>query len=127
MRFPDWDIDRSYGEAGEQSFRRLMGLDRERFEVKRKRYRDDKFYVETHQLIRGASKYVPSGINTTRAEYWAYMIADTGVTVLFPTAALRSAARSAETVSEDDGDNPTRGRLVSLQSVVEFQTRVAAA
>lgn len=91
---PDFDIDRSYGEEGENLVRAVLGLASDRIEVKRKRFIDDEFYVETAQAPRRG--YIkPSGIQTTKATYWAYVIGDTGVIVLVPTERLRRTVNGA--------------------------------
>lgn len=84
---PDFDIDRDYGEEGEDTLRNVLGLHGSRFEVKRKRYADGNFYVELWQRPRRSER--PSGLQTTRADYWAFVIEETGVIVLVPTARLR--------------------------------------
>lgn len=92
IRSPDWDIDREYGDNGEKTLRRILGLSENRIEVKRKRYCDDVFYVELEQSPHATGAYKPSGLATTKATYWAYAIADTGIFLLIPTARLRELA-----------------------------------
>jgi hypothetical protein len=119
---PNFDIDREYGERGEESLRALLGLAKTRIEVKRKRRIDDGFYVETHQKPRGQEEYKPSGINLPptpeSAPYWAFMVRDTGVVVLIPRTTLRAAAASGRKVEESDGDNPTKGRMVTFAGIM---------
>lgn len=110
---PRWDIDLAYGEDGEATVADLLGASAARVEVKRKRRRDFKFYVETAQSPLANDAYQPSGINTSEADYWAFVIADTGIIVCVPRERLRAVAVSAPQVEERDGDNPTKGRLVS--------------
>jgi hypothetical protein len=86
---PDFDIDRDYGEGGEGTVRRALGLSDKRIEVKRKSYPDDKFYVELEHDPGARGRFSPSGLARTRAEYFGYVIADTGIVVLFPTELLR--------------------------------------
>lgn len=112
---PHFDLDRAYGEAAEGSLRDTLHLLGDRFEVKRKRRIDDKFYVEVQQSPGGNGAYKPSGINITRATYWAYEVGETGLFVLVGTDLLRLATRRSSVRAEErDGDNPTRGRLVSF-------------
>lgn len=115
---PRWDIDLDYGSEGEQLVRNVLGLSNAHVEVKHKRYTDDIFYVETAHDPGRQDAYKSSGINTTQAEYWAYVIAETGVVVLMPTGRLKQAARNSPRAAETDGDCPTRGRLVSLMSLL---------
>ncbi len=120
---PEWDIDLSYGAEGEKTVAGLLGLGGQCVEVKHKRRLDMGFYVETWQSPGASGDYKPSGINVTRADVWAYVIGDTGVVVLVPTVVLRAAARGCREVEETDGDNPTKGRLVSFMEILRGGVR----
>lgn len=117
-RRPEWDIDRAYGEVAEGSVRAL--LDDPRVEVKRKRAVDLCFYVETECLFGG--EYRRSGIQETKAPYWAFVIAETGIVVLLPTDAIRRALPTAPAAHCTEGQYPTRGKLVNLGAVL-YQSR----
>lgn len=107
---PQFDIDRPYGEAGEDTARHILGLSRARIEVKRKRRYDSRFYVEVAQDPGRRGQYKPSGVNTSTAEYWAFVIAGTGIVVFLPRAhLLEHAIRIGYPAAERDGNNPTRG------------------
>ena len=84
--------------------------------MKRKRFIDDKLYVETHQDKRRRGLYEPSGINVTTARLWVFLIDDTGIHIAVPTDVLREAVLDASCVdvAESDGGNPTRGKLLDL-------------
>lgn len=123
---PRWDIDSQYGETGENSMRGLLNLQHASFEVKHKRYCDDKFYVEVAQRPQRLGRFRPSGINTSEAEYWVYEIAETGIKVLIPRPLLKAAARTSDRREEKDGSNPTIGRLVSFSELLRTRLREAA-
>jgi hypothetical protein len=119
---PEWDIDKSYGEEGERRFAELFGwlaTGDPRVEVKRKRRTDDWFYIELQHNPHGRG-WRNSGLHTTQAEIWAFVIADTGVMVAFPTALLRAALRYGigKPAAETDGDCPTEGRLLRLPNLM---------
>lgn len=86
---PEFDIDVVYGEGGETTVRHALELDKSRIEVKRKSYIDDEFYVEVRHDPGRRGLWRPSGIATTEAEYYVYVIADSGVLLFIPTALLR--------------------------------------
>lgn len=87
---PRWDITLRYGEGGERYVYELLHMSPgEHIEVKRKSYIDDHFYFETEQSPRADGTFGPSGLNTTKADHWAFVIADTGVVVIVPTRLLR--------------------------------------
>jgi hypothetical protein len=87
---PRWDFTVGYGEDGEKTVAELLHIpDGSHIEVKRKSYVDDKFYVELEQSPHATGDFKPSGLRTTEADYWAFLIADTGVVVLVPTTLLQ--------------------------------------
>ena len=92
---PRWDIDRPYGEDGETLAANVLGLPAEHLEVKRKRYEDGLFYVELEHDPGGTDDYRPSGLETTKAEYYAYVIGSTGVVVLIPVPLLKEVVERA--------------------------------
>ena len=114
---PRFDIDLPYGQQGElllKTYLEWIADGNGRAEVKRKRYLDLEFYVEQFCDKGRRGVYEPSGINVTETELFAYVIADTGIAVCFPSdlvraAVLHPAARDKECV---EGNCPTRGKLV---------------
>lgn len=121
---PRFDIDLPWGKVGEDFIEALLTQaendDRLTVEVKRKTYMDDRFYVETHQDPGGRGRFKPSGIQTSTAAYWAFVIMDTGVTIIAPRRAWREAAKAAAgRPQERDGDNPTKGRLISVAELLK--------
>lgn len=119
---PDFGRDLVYGEAAEEV---VEYLSQARVEVKRKRRIDPLFYVETHQAPRGG-EVKPSGINVTRADYFAYVLGDTGVIVFMPTSLLKAACRDGNRKQESDGNNPTWGRLIGFGDLDSAKKRRAA-
>jgi hypothetical protein len=120
-----WDITAPFGFEGEAIVADLLALpvDRREVEVKRKTFADSVFYIEVEcQYHTG---WGPSGISTTEAGYWAFLVSDTGVAVLIPTARVRAAValakvkRVALKPGASGGDHPTRGYLVPFQFFVE--------
>jgi len=96
-------------------------------EVKRKRYLDLDFYVETECDKGRVGAYKPSGIMATEAKAWAFVIADTGISLILPTLLLRQAMEASSTrrVEEKDGSCPTRGVLVNLAAILAAARRNA--
>ena len=115
---PEWDIDAAFGDEGEQTVRALLNLQGARIEVKRKRVIDPQFYVETDCDPGARGEYRPSGISITRADYWAFVISDTGIAVFVPTRVLRSVLGEGLDVQCKQGRYPTRGKLLSLSVVL---------
>lgn len=70
----------------------------------------------------------PSGIAITEAHLFAFVFGDTGVTLIFPTEALKSVARpvlKARGFAEHKtGENPTKGVVIELRDVMYLASQV---
>lgn len=129
---PRFDIDLPYGKQGElqlETYLEWVAARNGRAEVKRKRIIDLEFYIEQFCDKGRRGQYEPSGINVTETELFAFVIADTGIAVCFPSALVRAAvdhpsARDKECV---DGDCPTRGKLIHFAAFLSTAKRLGAA
>lgn len=131
MTEPRWDLDYAYGRQGEpifDGFLRAMADGQLAVEVKRRRRLDPKLYVELEHDPGRRGRFVPSGLSTTQADYWVFVARDTGVHLCIPVGLLRRSVdvRLGRTAAETDGDNPTRGRLITLTSLLGFARREVA-
>ena len=130
---PAFDLDLPYGAAGEELARSVLGWvlnGHARVEVKRKRRVDGLLYVELMQDPGGTgTRWRQSGLNTTEADLWAYVVADTGVLIVLPTDLLRWAVRTdaGRPCAETDGDNPTQGRLFHIAWLMQAASTWKAA
>jgi hypothetical protein len=117
MTRPDFDLDLGYGHVAEELIETLL-RGGTRVEVKHKRRVDWLFYVELEQNARNCGVWRPSGLATTDADMWAIVFGDTGMAVLIPTRLLREAAPRGRPTECAAGDNPTRGVLLDLRSML---------
>lgn len=119
MSGPDWDLDRGWGEDGEEIVKRLS---RYRIEVKRKRRLDEMLYVELAHDPGRRGEYVPSGFAITKAEYGAFVVGKTGCVIFLPAGLIRWAVDRGMGIEtgEDEGDCPTRGRLMRLGTLLQY-------
>lgn len=117
-RQPDFDIDFRYGHEGERWTEGFIEqLQRGTIEVKRKSRIDDQFYVE-YECFR-QDRWQPSGIQTTKAEFWVFLIHDSGMAFVVETRLLRGAFerlryQQHRHKSELDGSHPTHGLLIEF-------------
>lgn len=103
-----------------------LGDGQGRVEVKRKRRLDDMIYVELMQDPGGAgTRWKPSGLNVTDAEWWAFAVGDTRMILFIPTDLLRWAVSTdaGRPCAETDGDNPTEGRLFRVSWLIQSLQR----
>lgn len=122
-REPRFDIDVKYGRQGElqiADYLTWLAEGNGRIEVKRKSYIDLEFYVEVEHDPGRTGVFRPSGISITTAAAWAFVIADTGISLIVPTDDVRAILDDPSTRDKhtDVGSCPTRGRLFSLNVLI---------
>lgn len=125
---PRFDLDYERGRQGELFVDDIIAaLRTESVEVKTddQAQRTGNVYVEYECLRHG--EYVPSGLATTDAEMWAFVIEDGQMMVALPTEKLKEIARSAiragRTAECKRGSHPTRGVTVPLTDLVRWGTK----
>ena len=111
---PDFTIDADYGHRGELLVADTLAMPPCSVEVKTSRFSGPRFFVETEQLPRGERDYVPSGISTSTADWWA-LVWPNKTFLLVETAALRAAVHAwPERAGGANGSNPTHGHMVNV-------------
>ncbi len=88
MKNSKWDIkentfnfaeDLKYGQLGEGRIRNMLeNLVEGSFEVKSDRYRNGNMAIEMRQNPRRCGKWVPSGLQVTKAQWWVYIFSMDG-------------------------------------------------
>jgi len=86
-------------------------------------------YLEYEHKPRGAIDHMPSGIATTRADWWAFQVGP--VTILSPTSTWRDLGREAfrRGLRREcaRGDNPTRGVVLPIADMLDMLPSVKEA
>lgn len=120
---PRWDADFEVGRQGELWVQSIVeSLAGDAREVKTdERFADTgNLYVEYECKRRG--KYQPSGIATTEAPVWAFVLQLDGVVLVVATDLLKQVARKqhsrGRTAECSRGSHPTRGVLVPVALVL---------
>jgi len=118
LRQPNWDIDREIGSQAEvwiSDIRKAFANGT--VEVKRdtRAMRTGNLYVE-YECRRGGV-FKPSGIATTRADAWCFVVIKDALAIVIETEKLKNICsetgiRKAE---ETDGSHPTKGYLVPMR------------
>ena len=127
---PRFDIDLAYGQQGELFVADIRdGLRDGTVEVKRDgRFHDTgNLYIE-HECRR-QGRYQPSGIATTEAKVWVFVLGDAPACLCISTDLLRewTSIEGFPTAECVVGSHPTRGWLMSLQRAVFLLKRHEAA
>lgn len=128
---PRFDLDYAYGRQGELlvgDYLAQLANGQSQIEVKRKSYVDANFYVETECDKGRTGTFHPSGLSTSEAETWAFVIADTRIVLLVPCELLRKAVahKSAIRKEEKDGSCPTHGFLINIGLLLNLAKAEAA-
>lgn len=128
MTTPYWDVDRPWGEAGQEYVKEVFSWPAaSKIEVKRKRRIDEWIYVELEQNPFGKG-WRPSGLAVTQAELWAWVVAGTGAMFICRADMLRAALGCdrpwIRKAREDDGECPTRGKLIEIPRMLAWVSNV---
>jgi hypothetical protein len=122
---PRFDRDYQYGRQGEIFVTDIVeALQNDRVEVKRDaRYKDTgNLYVEVK--CRRGGEWKKSGIATTEAEVWVFVLGDSEMCVVITTEALKRLVRqqwkNGRVAEERDGSHPTVGVLISASALLAW-------
>lgn len=126
-RSPQWDLDLRYGKAGEKLVAAFIeGFTNGTIEVKSDRLAAETGNVYIEAECRVATGWQPSGIVTTKAEYWAIVLGE-AVVIGVPTSIIRRCYEKAlqpgmewARREEKDGSHPTRGVVLPLNLLLTW-------
>lgn len=115
----NFDLDLEYGQQGENHVLSLLNG------AKKVEVKTDKFAHYTQRLsIEYKYKGKPSGISTTEADYWAFLIPQTQTVIFIPTAKLKEMCKLCYKMNHktDGGDHHASWLIhVPLWMVVQYQ------
>jgi hypothetical protein len=122
----DFEVDMVYGRAGEAELVEFFdAVQGSKVEVKSDRYRNGRMAVETQQKPAGRD-WQDSGINVTKAEWWAYRLAP-GSFILVSVPRLKNFLRlNRDWLRKRDfaagSDNPSRGFVLFPDEIQRLLT-----
>lgn len=135
MKNSKWDIEKNtfnfdkdlkYGQLGEKRIREMMeSLVEGSFEVKSDRYRNGNMAVEMRQNPRREGRWIPSGLQVTKATWWVYIFSmDGGFTIVSVDRLRRFVEENKNTLETRDfaprSTNPAWGYLLKPTDVSEL-------
>jgi len=111
-----FDIDLEYGIAGENH---VLGLLNGAMKVEVK---TDRMAHSTGNLaVEYSSRGLPSGIATTKADYWAFVIGDNNTVIFIPTERLKELARvwyKAGYIVDGGDQNTSKIILIPIKEIL---------
>lgn len=118
MALSDFDLDLSVGHEGESLVKELL-TGGETVEVKRDlRWKETgNVYIETVCWSHNKSEWYPSGLSTSKAAYWAFVL-ETNV-FLVPTDLLKqTVATRGRAINCNIQPNPSKGYLIKIEDIL---------
>lgn len=116
-----WDLDYSDGRVGERFVDTLLtgGLTVE-VKTDRRWHETGNLYIETECYYNTSGTWDPSGLDVTKAAYWAFVI--NGAIAIFPTEVVKKAvALHGRKISCTTSVNPSKGYLITVVDLLEIQ------
>lgn len=114
----DWDITFQQGQDGERLVDKVLG-DCE-IEVKRdiRWNQTGNIYIESECWNRTNNHYELSGITTTKASHWAFVLGE--AIIIVPTQRVREAFIDGKDVQCNEGQNPSHGRIITPLDLLDL-------
>jgi hypothetical protein len=114
----DWDLDLSFGKAGEVQVNELLTASIETVEVKRdRRWKETKnLYIEMACFSEKINSWYLSGLSTTKASHWAFVLED--IVLIVPTLKLKDVVEAkGRKIEMIRPEYSTRGYLINWTDV----------
>lgn len=119
MKDSNWDIDLRDGLAGESKVADLLSLDTLEVKTDRRWHETGNIYIETEYWSRESNAWVESGIRTTKATHWAYVLEDN--VIIVPTHTLKQMIwENGKPINCNIPPNPSRGYLITPGALLEY-------
>jgi len=118
MELSDFDLDLSVGHEGEALVQELL-TGGQTVEVKRDlRWKETgNVYIETVCWSHNKGEWYPSGLSTSKAAYWAFVL-ETNV-FLVPTDLLKqTVATRGRAINCNIQPNPSKGYLIKIEDIL---------
>lgn len=119
-KLSDFDLDLANGKVGETLVEELL-TGGKTIEVKTdlKWKNTGNLYIETICWSHNNQEWYPSGLSTTKAEYWAFVLE--GMVLMVLTEQLRKAVTLfGHPITCNIQPNPSKGYLIKPNDVIEF-------
>lgn len=134
---PEWNVDLAFGHIGEKILADLLHLDHSKVEVKYQRLRTQipRLFVEVEQKPADSENYKPSGLTISTADVWCFIFESSSdvnhpPVVIVATWQLREIverrSRNDLVAGGSNGNNPTRGYLISVQEILNDNWNIHA-
>jgi len=119
LKDSNWDLDLRAGLAGESKVADLLSLDTLEVKTDRRWHETGNIYIETECFIQASHTWEPSGLYTTKATHWAYVLED--CVIIVPTYRLKEAIwENAKSITCNIPPNPSKGFLITPARLLEY-------
>lgn len=119
MKDSNWDLDLRAGLAGESKVADLLSLDTLEVKTDRRWHETGNIYIETECWIQTSQSWEASGLRTTKATHWAYVLED--CVIILPTYRLKEVLwERGKPINCNIPPNPSRGYLITPGALLEY-------
>lgn len=120
----DWDLDLRYGLDAEGSVRRVLTIETVEVKSDRRWKITGNIYIETSCYHVNKGEFERSGIATSKATHWAFVLED--LTLIVTTEDLINTlnAYGVKTACQIE-PNPSKGYLITVESLLKWQVKKA--
>lgn len=117
-KLSDFDLDLSVGHEGEAFVKELLTGGRT-LEVKKDlKWKDTgNLYVETVCWSHNNHEWYPSGLSTTKADYWAFVI-ENGVVIVSTDTLKTVVSKRGRAIACNIQPNPSKGYLIRVEDII---------
>ena len=120
MKDSNWDLDLRAGLAGESRVADLLSIDSVEVKTDRRWIDTGNLYIETECFQQSTQTWEQSGINTTKATHWEFVLEDS--VMIVPTYRIKEIIFEGKcrNTTCNIPPNPSRGCLVTPQVLIEY-------
>lgn len=118
----DWDIDLRYGLDAEGSVRRVLTIETVEVKSDRRWKLTGNIYIETACYHVNEGEFKRSGIATSKATHWAFVLEDLTVIVTKEDLIDTLNAYGIKTACQIE-PNPSKGYLITVESLLKWQVK----
>lgn len=116
---PNWDIDLRDGQAGEKTVAGILSVETVEVKTDRRWHQTGNIYIERSYFSRIHGHYISSGIDTSRASHWAFVLQ--GMVIMIPTEDLRKIVDNyGHPIHCNIQPNPSTGVLIKVSSILDY-------
>lgn len=116
----DWDIDFRDGIAGESKVKKILSIDTVEVKTDRRWIETGNLFVETECFYQSDKSWKLSGLSTSKATHWAFVIEDN--VIIVPKNHLDAVVREfGRPIENRQEPNRSKGYLITPEHLINYK------